>query len=189
MDVTQDTDSHSMRDTPQQRIERPFNSSAPPGCIAGRSGVSLPLSAQLNALWQTCNKLRVPASHVRVGRRGERLARRYLKRRGMRILHTNWRLNRGELDIVAQERRTLVIIEVKTLSHRADALWLPEDHLTARKIHRLKRLGRAYCRREVTNILRSRIRWIRYDAVVIRLPKRPWLFAPEIRHLRGLRSE
>ena len=51
-----------------------------------------------------------------LGRRGEQAAAEYLERAGLRILDRNWRCETGELDIVALERRVLVICEVKTRS-------------------------------------------------------------------------
>ena len=51
-----------------------------------------------------------------LGRQGEQAAAEHLQRAGFRILDRNWRCADGELDIVAAERRTLVICEVKTRS-------------------------------------------------------------------------
>ncbi len=51
-----------------------------------------------------------------LGRRGEQVAAAYLERAGFRILDRNWRCAEGELDIVAAERRVLVVCEVKTRS-------------------------------------------------------------------------
>jgi len=51
-----------------------------------------------------------------LGRRGEQLAAQYLERAGFRILDRNWRCAEGEIDIVAAERRVLVVCEVKTRS-------------------------------------------------------------------------
>ena len=51
-----------------------------------------------------------------LGRRGEQAAAEYLERAGLRILDRNWRCETGELDIVALERRVLVVCEVKTRS-------------------------------------------------------------------------
>ena len=48
--------------------------------------------------------------------RASRLAAEYLERAGLRILDRNWRCETGELDIVALERRVLVVCEVKTRS-------------------------------------------------------------------------
>src|SRR6476620_6619518 len=54
-----------------------------------------------------------------LGRRGERLAGRYLKRRGYKVLYRNYRASGGgEIDLVCRERatNTLVFVEVKTRS-------------------------------------------------------------------------
>ncbi|MGI8945669.1 MAG: YraN family protein [Thermoleophilaceae bacterium] len=49
-----------------------------------------------------------------LGALGERIAREHLERAGYEILARNFRCRRGELDIVAAERRALVFCEVKT---------------------------------------------------------------------------
>ncbi len=56
------------------------------------------------------------AQHNEIGREGEMRAADYLMRQGYRILHLNWKAprSRHELDIVAQDGDTLVIVEVKT---------------------------------------------------------------------------
>jgi len=54
------------------------------------------------------------AEKARLGRRGERLAERRLRRAGLVILARNWRGGGGELDLAALERDTLVFVEVKT---------------------------------------------------------------------------
>jgi putative endonuclease len=48
-----------------------------------------------------------------LGKSGEQAAAEYLESRGLRILDRNWRCAVGEIDIVAVDRHTLVIIEVK----------------------------------------------------------------------------
>jgi len=54
-----------------------------------------------------------------LGRYGERIAAQLLLDSGLRILDTNWRCARGEIDIVASTGSTLVICEVKTRSSTA----------------------------------------------------------------------
>jgi putative endonuclease len=49
-----------------------------------------------------------------LGRSGEQAAAEYLESCGMRVLDRNWRSTDGEIDIVAVERRVLVVCEVKT---------------------------------------------------------------------------
>lgn len=51
-----------------------------------------------------------------LGQRGERLAARYLKRLGYRILKRNYRSPSGEVDIIAMDGGTMVFVEVKTRS-------------------------------------------------------------------------
>jgi putative endonuclease len=55
------------------------------------------------------------AGHLRLGARGEKLAARYLRRHGFKILYRNFRGRQGgEIDLVCRDRDTLVFVEVKT---------------------------------------------------------------------------
>ncbi len=79
-----------------------------------------------------------------LGRAGEMRAVRYLQQAGYAILDRNWRSADGELDIVASEGRTLVIVEVKT---RRTALYgHPFEAVDEKKRARLWRLARAWMR-------------------------------------------
>jgi len=49
-----------------------------------------------------------------LGKKGEEVALRFLKRNGYRILQRNYVCKMGEVDIIARERDTLAFIEVKT---------------------------------------------------------------------------
>ena len=56
-------------------------------------------------------------AHLRRGARGERLASRFLRRHGYKVLYRNFRgRSGGEIDIVCREGDTLVFVEVKTRS-------------------------------------------------------------------------
>jgi putative endonuclease len=74
-----------------------------------------------------------------LGRRGEQAAAEYLERAGLRILDRNWRCEAGELDIVALERRVLVVCEVKTRS--GVRYGSPLEAVSHRKRARLRRLA------------------------------------------------
>jgi putative endonuclease len=77
-----------------------------------------------------------------LGRRGERLAARFLRRRGYRILNRNWRCPAGEIDLVCAEGDTLVFVEVKS---RSDGDFLPpEAGVGRRKRLKLERLANYY---------------------------------------------
>jgi len=58
------------------------------------------------------------APHLLQGRRGERIACRFLLRQGFDILARRHRNRYGELDLVAFEGETLVFVEVKTRGSR-----------------------------------------------------------------------
>ena len=49
-----------------------------------------------------------------LGKRGEDLALHFLKRSGYKIIERNYVCRLGEMDIIAQEKDTLVFVEVKT---------------------------------------------------------------------------
>jgi putative endonuclease len=74
-----------------------------------------------------------------LGRQGEQLAAEYLQRAGFRILDRNWRCAEGELDIVAAERRVLVVCEVKTRS--GTRYGTPLEAISRQKRVRLRRLA------------------------------------------------
>ena len=74
-----------------------------------------------------------------LGKQGEQLAVEYLQQAGMRILDRNWRCAEGEIDIVAAERRALVVCEVKTRS--GIRYGTPLEAITRKKRSRLRRLA------------------------------------------------
>ncbi len=51
-----------------------------------------------------------------VGRRGEAQAADYLRRRGYRIIKAGYRSRYGEIDLIAEKRGIVAIVEVKTRS-------------------------------------------------------------------------
>ena len=81
---------------------------------------------------------------MNAGKRGERLAAWYLFFHGCRILERNYRYGRWEIDIVARERRTgvLVFAEVKTRSNTS--FGRPADAVTAQKQLFLTRAAQGY---------------------------------------------
>jgi putative endonuclease len=77
-----------------------------------------------------------------LGRSGEEIACRHLRGQGYEIVERGVRLLRGEIDIVARDRGTLVFVEVKT---RADeAFGRPEEAVTPAKQRQIRRIAQAY---------------------------------------------
>ena len=85
-----------------------------------------------------------------LGRRGEDLAHRFLRRQGYTIVARNYRLAEGdgEADLIAWEGGTLVVVEVKS---RGSAEYGPPDRaIGEEKRDHLRRVARAYARKTDT---------------------------------------
>lgn len=82
------------------------------------------------------------ADHNELGKLGEELAIKHLRSLGYKILEQNWHYGREEIDIIAKDGDTLVIVEVKT---RASAYFgEPEFAVTRSKQRILVRTAEAY---------------------------------------------
>ena len=64
------------------------------------------------------NSMIMIAPHLLQGRKGERIACRFLLKQGFDVLARRYRSRSGELDIIAFEKETLVFVEVKSRSSR-----------------------------------------------------------------------
>jgi len=78
----------------------------------------------------------------RVGRKGEDEAVQYLESKGYQILERNFRVNRGEIDIIAKDGDTLVFVEVKTKIR--GGFGEPEDRVDRRKQVQLGKVAMGY---------------------------------------------
>jgi putative endonuclease len=60
----------------------------------------------------------MPANNGKLllGKEGERLAERYLQKKGYKLVERNYRCSAGELDLIVLDRRVIVFVEVKTRS-------------------------------------------------------------------------
>ena len=103
-----------------------------------------------------------------LGRRGEDLAHRYLRRHGYIIVARNYRLSSGdaEADLIAWDGETLVFVEVNT--RETGAFGPPERAIGEEKRTHLLRIGREYTRKTGTPWDR-----IRFDVVGVVLTKPP----------------
>lgn len=54
------------------------------------------------------------STKILLGREGERLAERFLKKKGYKLVQRNYRCAAGELDLIVLDRRVIVFVEVKT---------------------------------------------------------------------------
>ena len=80
-----------------------------------------------------------------LGKLGENLACDELSRRGYEILARRYRTKYGEIDIVARDGPTIVIVEVKTRGGRG--FGLGAEAVTGLKQRRMLRMGTEYLQR------------------------------------------
>jgi putative endonuclease len=116
-------------------------------------------------------------SNRRLGARGEAIAVRHLEGKGYQIRDRNWHAASGELDLVAQDGDTVVVVEVKTRSGRAYGL--PEEAVTQGKRRRLLRTAWAYM--EQKGLLESD--W-RIDVIAIEVA--PWGSIRRVDHYQNI---
>ncbi len=60
------------------------------------------------------------AAHIRLGRIGERIAQRFLERRGFELLEKNLELHSAEIDLLMRDGASFVLVEVKSARYRGD---------------------------------------------------------------------
>jgi putative endonuclease len=82
------------------------------------------------------------APHLLQGRKGERIACRFLLRQGFDVLARRYRGRSGELDIIAFESEILVFVEVKT--RRSRAFGEPWEFVDWQKQQKLRRTAEEF---------------------------------------------
>lgn len=113
-----------------------------------------------------------------LGRRGERLAARFLERAGLHVIERRFRLRCGEIDLIALDREWVVFIEVKT--RRGRGFGAPAESVTPLKQRKLARTALAFlagrgwlerpCRFDVVEVIaRGKIPEIRHIQDAFRL--------------------
>ncbi|MDP6036289.1 MAG: YraN family protein [Verrucomicrobiota bacterium] len=123
--------------------------------------------------WLRDKLTRKEAEHLRRGRLGEKVAKRYLKRVGLKFLVANFKTKRGEIDLVFRDDDCLVFVEVKT---RSSEDWArPAAAVDAGKKRRLSKAALEYLRK-----LDNRRVKFRFDIVEVLWGEGR---AREIRHL------
>ena len=98
-----------------------------------------------------------------LGRAGEKAAADFLREKGYKILQQNYLLPDGEIDIVAQDGQTLVIVEVKT--RKSNNFGKPYEAITEMKQRRMLKLAKQFMYR--FSVLRLQVR---FDVVSVTGP-------------------
>ena len=111
--------------------------------------------------------------HLRRGELGERAAKKYLQKSGLKFLTANFRSERGEIDLIFRDGDCLAFVEVKT---RSSENWSrPAAAVNSERRRRLSQCALDYLRR-----LKNPAVKIRFDIVEVLLNDGE---VSEIRHL------
>jgi putative endonuclease len=111
--------------------------------------------------------------HLRRGELGERAAKKFLQRQGLKFLTANFCSTRGEIDLIFREEDCLAFVEVKT---RSSEDWTrPAAAVNARKRRLLSQTALDYLR-----LLKNPQVKIRFDIVEVLLQDGE---VREVRHL------
>jgi putative endonuclease len=113
------------------------------------------------------------AEHLRRGKLGERAAKKFLRRQGLKFLTANFRSQRGEIDLILRDGDCLAFVEVKT---RSSGGWTrPAAAVNAQRRRRLSQAALDYLQ-----LLKNPPVKIRFDIVEVLLTDGK---VHEIRHL------
>lgn len=80
---------------------------------------------------------------IKLGQKGELLAAEFLQQKGHQILHTNYRCDHKEIDLISLDGDTLVFTEIKTRS--SYDFGFPEEAVTHKKQALLKAAATTFC--------------------------------------------
>ena len=114
---------------------------------------------------------------VERGALGEQYCVEILKARGYRILCRNYRIRRGEIDVIASRGDTLAFIEVKTRA--ANSLGTPAEAVGAQKQRRLIAAAQHYLLRYPVEL------WLRFDVFEVVVADAKEFVVQSHRHIEG----
>jgi putative endonuclease len=87
------------------------------------------------------------APHLRLGRKGEAAAERFLKKESFKILYRNFRARRGgEIDLVCRDRKEQVLVFVEVKTRTSERFGPPSGAVTWRKRSRIIRAAKEWLR-------------------------------------------
>ena len=106
---------------------------------------------------------------------GEAVAAKYLQKKRYKIIATNYRCRFGEIDLIAENRKYLVFVEVKL--RKADAFAAAREYVDRRKQDRIRMTASMFLA-EFPSELQPR-----FDVIEIYAPEGTATQYPQINHL------
>ncbi len=117
-------------------------------------------------------------SRAEIGALGEQLAVDHLTSLGFRVLARNWRCRYGELDVIAADATSRIVVFVEVKTRTSDQFGGAAQAVTPEKVRRLRRLAGLWLASQDGS-------WaaVRIDVIGVRIGRKP---IPEIIHLQGV---
>lgn len=97
------------------------------------------------------------------GRWGEKVALKYLQEKAYKIIATNWRAERGDIDIIALDKTCMVFVEVKSGS--TTQYGPPELRITQGKKRQLYKLASLFLEKMQNSEIQTES--YRFDAIIV----------------------
>ena len=99
------------------------------------------------------------AEHLDLGKKGEKTAFAFLRKKGYEVLATNFRYEKTEIDIICKKNKTIVFVEVKTRT--TENFGLPEEAVDPRKEEKIVRAAERFI--QINDLLGD----VRFDVVSV----------------------
>jgi len=103
------------------------------------------------------------------GKIGEKIAAYYLIMKGYRVIETNYRTRRGEIDLICRRGKNLIFVEVKTRTNNLGGY--PEEAVTPVKLQRMEAAIIHYLQTKKINDLNIQIDVVGIEFSKLRMPR------------------
>ncbi len=87
-----------------------------------------------------------PTKKRTIGNLGEKIAKKYFKKQGYKIIKQNFTNRAGEIDLIVKNKDQLVFVEVKTRTNQN--FGYPEESIDSRKQNKIIRTAQNYLYKE-----------------------------------------
>ncbi|MDZ4845045.1 MAG: YraN family protein [Chitinophagales bacterium] len=101
------------------------------------------------------------SEHLDLGKKGEKIAYMFLRKKGYEILATNFRFEKTEIDIICRKDKVVIFVEVKTRTD--DAHGNPEEAVDRKKQDKIVKTAERFI--QVHDMLGD----VRFDVVSVLL--------------------
>ena len=110
-----------------------------------------------------------------IGALGESLAAEYLRKKGYKLLATNYRCRFGEIDLIVYNKKYLVFVEVK--SRKSDTFAKACEHVDFYKQQRLRTTAEIFLSQNQTDLQP------RFDVIEVYVSHGAYTTHPRINHM------